>query len=118
MCSRMPGTRSVHGTADRTPVTIDRAAADGSPDGHSPDGLRARYEPVAFVRRFVESGKPVLTLCHAPRLRITAQVLPGRTSVAPDDQERRAEYIDREVVIDGNRVSSRRPDDIAAFIEA
>ncbi|HOI14061.1 MAG TPA: DJ-1/PfpI family protein, partial [Methanoculleus sp.] len=70
-----------------------------------------------------ESGKPVLAICHAPQLLITAQVLRGRKitgwkSVAQDIKNAGAEYVDQEVVIDGNLVSSRQPDDIPAFIEA
>jgi len=123
---------TVHGKADRTPVAIDRAASDVSvddfdalfiPGGYSPDKLRAHDAPVEFVRAFVESGKPVLAICHAPQLLINAQVLRGRKitgwkSVAQDIRNAGAEYIDREVVVDGNLVSSRKPDDIPAFIEA
>ncbi len=122
----------VHGKKEQTPVTIDRAASDVSaddfdalfiPGGYSPDKLRAHDAPVEFVRAFVQSGKPVLAICHAPQLLITAQVLEGRKitgwkSVAQDIRNAGAEYIDREVVIDGNLVSSRNPDDIPAFIEA
>lgn len=123
---------TVHGKKDRTPVTIDRAASGVSaddfdalfiPGGYSPDKLRAHDAPVEFVRAFVESGKPVLAICHAPQLMITAQVLRGRKitgwkSVAQDIRNAGADYIDREVVVDGNLVSSRQPDDIPAFIEA
>ncbi len=123
---------TVHGKKEQTPVTIDRAASDVSPDdfdalfipgGYSPDKLRAHDAPVEFVRRFVESGKPVLSICHAPQLLITAQVLEGRKiagwkSVAQDIRNAGAEYVDREVVVDGNIVSSRQPGDIPAFIEA
>lgn len=123
---------TVHGKKDQTPVRIDRAVSDVSPDdfdalfipgGYSPDKLRAHDVPVEFVRRFVQSGKPVLAICHAPQLLITAQVLRGRKitgwkSVAQDIKNAGAEYVDQEVVIDGNLVSSRQPDDIPAFIEA
>ncbi len=123
---------TVHGKKEQTPVTIDRAASDISaddfdalfiPGGYSPDKLRAHDAPVEFVRAFMQSGKPVLAICHAPQLLITAQVLEGRKitgwkSVAQDIKNAGAEYIDREVVVDGNLVSSRRPDDIPAFIEA
>ncbi|WP_214020152.1 type 1 glutamine amidotransferase domain-containing protein [Methanoculleus sp.] len=123
---------TVHGKKEQTPVKIDRAASDVSaddfdalfiPGGYSPDKLRAHDAPVEFVRRFVESGKPVLAICHAPQLLITAQVLEGRKitgwkSVIQDIKNAGAEYIDREVAIDGNLVSSRNPDDIPAFIEA
>jgi len=75
------------------------------------------------VRRFVESGKPVLSICHAPQLLITAQVLEGRKvtgwkSIIQDIRNAGAEYVDREVVVDGNLVSSRKPEDIPAFIAA
>ncbi len=65
----------------------------------------------------------MFTICHAPQLLITAQVLEGRTitgwkSIAQDIRNAGAEYIDQEVVVDGNLVSSRNPADIPAFIEA
>lgn len=123
---------TVHGKKEQTPVTIDRSVSDVSvddfdalfiPGGYSPDKLRAHDAPVEFVRQFVKSGKPVLAICHAPQLLITAQVLEGRKitgwkSVAQDIKNAGAEYIDREVVVDGNLVSSRKPDDIPAFIKA
>lgn len=123
---------TVHGKKEKTPVTIDQAASDVSidefdalfiPGGYSPDKLRAHDAPVVFVREFAESGKPMFTICHAPQLLITAQVLEGRTitgwkSVAQDIRNAGAEYVDREVVVDGNLVSSRNPADIPAFVEA
>lgn len=123
---------TVHGKKEQTPVTIDRAASDVSPDefdalfipgGYSPDKLRAHDAPVEFVRRFVESDKPVFAICHAPQLLITAQVIRGRKitgwkSIIQDIKNAGAEYIDRDVVADRNLVSSRKPDDIPAFIEA
>jgi len=123
---------TVRGKQGQAEVRIDRAASEVSaddfdalfiPGGYSPDKLRAHDAPVEFVRTFVESGRPVLAICHAPQLLITAQVIEGRKitgwkSVAQDIRNAGAEYIDREVVVDGNLVSSRKPDDIPAFIEA
>jgi len=76
-----------------------------------------------FTKEFVESGKPVFAICHAPQLLITADVIRGRTitgwkSVIQDIKNAGAEFIDREVVEDGNLVSSRSPGDLPAFIEA
>ncbi len=93
------------------------------PGGYSPDRLRTDEDAVVFVRDFVNSGKPVFAICHAPQLLITAQVLRGRKvagwkSIIQDIRNAGAEFIDREVVEDGNLVSSRGPDDIPAFIEA
>jgi protease I len=90
------------------------------PGGYSPDHLRAYPEPVALVKSFVESGKPVFAICHAPQLLISAQVLKGRKitgwkSIIQDIKNAGAEFIDQEVVEDGNIISSRFPDDIPAF---
>jgi len=100
----------------RPPLTyrLDEFDALFIPGGYSPDKLRAHDAPVVFVREFAESGKPMFTICHAPQLLITAQVLEGRTitgwkSVAQDIRNAGAEYVDREVVVDGNLVSSRNP---------
>ncbi len=124
--------KTVFGKKGEAEVTIDRAVSDVSvddfdalfiPGGYSPDKLRAHDAPVDFVREFVESGKPVLLICHAPQLLITAQALSGRRitgwkSVAQDIRNAGAEYIDQEVVVDGNLISSRDPDDIPAFVRA
>ena len=71
----------------------------------------------------MESGKPVFAICHAPQLLITADVLKGKKvtgykSIIQDIKNAGAEFIDQQVVIDGNLVSSRNPSDIPAFIEA
>ena len=113
-----------------TQVTIDKAVGDVSPTdfdallipgGYSPDHLRAHPEPVAFVREFAESGKPVFFICHGGQLLITADVLKGRKatgwkSIAQDLINAGADYRDEEVVVDENFVSSRQPSDLDAFI--
>ncbi|MEN6343265.1 MAG: type 1 glutamine amidotransferase domain-containing protein [Methanospirillum sp.] len=115
-----------------TPVRIERAVRDVTvdefdvlfiPGGHSPDDLRIDPAAVEFVKKFVESGKPVLAICHAPQLLINARVLKGRRiagwpSLRVDIENAGAEYVDEPVVEDGNIVSSRKPEDIPAFIEA
>lgn len=93
------------------------------PGGFSPDKLRAHKEPVDFARGFFNSGKPVFAICHGPQLLITAEVLKGRKltgwkSLAVDIRNAGAEYIDKEVVVDGNLVTSRQPSDIPAFSKA
>jgi protease I len=85
--------------------------------------LRANADAVRFAKEFVESGKPVFAICHAPQLLITAQVLQGRRitgwkSIVQDIKNAGAEFIDAEVVEDGNLISSRSPQDIPAFIRA
>ena len=123
---------TVKGKKAGTPVKIDEAVKDVSvddfdalfiPGGYSPDKLRVDDHAVTFVRAFVESGKPVFAICHAPQLLITAQVLEGRKitgwkSIVQDIKNAGAEFIDHEVVEDGNIISSRHPGDIPAFIKA
>lgn len=123
---------AVKGKKEGTVVKIDRAAKDASvkdfdalliPGGFSPDQLRVDEDVVNFTREFVNSGKPVFAICHGPQLLITAQVLQGRKitgwkSIIQDLKNAGAEFLDREVVIDRNLVSSRHPGDLPAFIEA
>jgi protease I len=124
--------QTVKGKKEGTPVLVDQAVKDVSvdafdalliPGGYSPDRLRADDDAVRFAKEFVESGKPVFAICHAPQLLITAQVLKGRKitgwrSIIQDIKNAGAEFIDQEVVEDGNLISSRSPQDIPAFIRA
>ena len=73
--------------------------------------------------KFVESNKPVFAICHAPQLFITAKVIEGRNvagwkSIIVDIENAGGNYTDKEVVEDGNIITSRGPQDIPAFIEA
>ena len=124
--------KTVRGKKKGTAVTVDHAVQDVSvdgfdalliPGGYSPDMLRANDDAVRFVREFLASGKPVFAICHAPQLLVTAQVLKGRRitgwkSVIQDIKNAGAEFIDEEVVEDGNLISSRSPADLPAFIQA
>ena len=124
--------KTVTGKKEGTPVTVDRSVGDVSvddfdalliPGGYSPDKLRVDPDAVAFAGEFVKSGKPVFSICHAPQLLITADVLRGRkitgyTSIVQDIKNAGADFVDAEVVVDGNLVSSRHPGDLPAFIEA
>jgi protease I len=93
------------------------------PGGYSPDKLRVDDDAVDFVREFMHKDKPVFTICHGPQILITAKALEGRTltgwkSIAQDIIYAGGNFVDREVVVDGNLVSSRSPRDLPAFIEA
>ena len=86
----------------------------------NPDNLRTHEDAVAFARRFVESGKPVAVICHGPWTLVEADVVRGRTltswpSLKTDLENAGATWVDEEVVVDGNLVSSRKPDDLKAF---
>lgn len=89
----------------------------------NPDKLRMDEDAVRFVREFVESGKPVGVICHGPWTLAEADVLDGRRiaswpSIRTDLRRAGAEVVDEEVVIDGNLISSRNPDDLPAFCDA
>jgi protease I len=86
----------------------------------NPDHLRMNPKAVEFVRHFFDSGKPVAAICHAPWTLIEANVVRGRKiaswpSLKTDLRNAGAEWVDEEVVRDGNLVTSRKPDDIPAF---
>ena len=88
----------------------------------NPDALRMDEDAVAFVKEFVESGKPVAAICHASWTLIEADVVRGKRltswpSLQTDLRNAGAEWVDEEVVVDGNLVTSRNPDDLPAFNE-
>ncbi len=93
------------------------------PGGYAPDYLRRSPELVRFVREMSEGGKPVAAICHGPWMLCSARVVRGRrvTSVAAirDDLENAgAVWVDEPVVVDGNLVTSRVPQDLPLFIKA
>jgi protease I len=113
--------------------TVDRLVAEASVDDYdalllpggtvNPDKLRIDDTAVEFVRAFVDSGKPVATICHGPWTLVEAGVVGGRTltsypSVRTDLRNAGATVVDEKIVIDGNLISSRSPDDLPAFCHA
>jgi deglycase len=86
----------------------------------NPDSLRLDERVVEFVRRFFDTQKPVAAICHGPWTLIEAQVVKGRTmtswpSLKTDLKNAGANWVDREVVVDGRLVTSRKPDDLPVF---
>jgi protease I len=86
----------------------------------NPDKLRRDPKAIQFVHDFVESGKPVAAICHGPQLLIDAEVVKGKimtsfSSIKKDLQNAGANWVDQEVVIDENLITSREPADIEAF---
>jgi protease I len=89
------------------------------PGGHSPDALRADDRAVEFVRRFRD--KPIFAICHGPQLLITAEMVRDRTMTAwktiqVDLRNAGAKVVDKDAVVDRNLVTSRKPDDLEAFV--
>ena len=86
----------------------------------NPDHLRQDVAAVGFVKSFFTAEKPVSAICHAPWLLIEADVVEGRTltswpSLRTDLLNAGAHWVDKEVVVDGNLTTSRKPDDLPAF---
>jgi protease I len=86
----------------------------------NPDKLRMIPAAVQFVRAFFDAGKPVAAICHGPWMIVEADKARGRRmtswpSVRTDLRNAGAEVVDQEAVVDGNLVTSRKPDDIPAF---
>jgi len=84
------------------------------------DELRAEPAAVAFAKAFFDDDKPVAAICHAFWTLVESGVLAGRTltswpSIQTDIRNAGGTWVDREVVVDGNFISSRKPDDIPAF---
>ena len=108
---------------DRTVAGADAGEYDGLvlPGGvANPDFLRTDEDAVAFIRGFFEQDKPVAVICHGPWTLVEADVLRGRKitswpSLQTDIRNAGGNWVDEEVVVDERLVSSRKPDDLAAF---
>jgi len=93
------------------------------PGGYAPDYMRRSPALVTFVREMAEAGKPVAAICHGGWMLCSARVVKGKkvTSVGAirDDLENAgATWEDKEVVRDGNLITSRVPSDLPAFLRA
>lgn len=124
--------KRIEGKKQRERVTIERAAHEVSaadfdalviPGGYSPDHLRASLPMVKLTRDMFLAEKPVAAVCHGPWMLVEADVLDGKTvtswhSIRTDLINAGARWVDREVVEDGNLVTSRKPGDLEAFSAA
>jgi protease I len=114
-----------HFTVEATADDVDPGDFDALvvPGGYSPDKLRTDPGVVALVAKVAGEGKPVAAICHAGSLLIEADVVDGRTvtswpSIRTDLENAGARWEDREVVEDGNLITSRKPADLDAFCDA
>jgi protease I len=124
--------RQLTGKRGEEKVTTDVAVADLSadqvdavviPGGYSPDHLRTDIKMVGLTREVYLRGKPLAAVCHAPWMLVEADVADGHTvtswpSIKTDLINAGARWVDREVVEDGNLITSRKPDDLNAFCDA
>ena len=112
---------------------VDTTVGDADPDDYAAlvlpggvingDFVRADTDAVAFVKAFFDAGKPVAAICHAPWVLAEADVVRGRRmtswpSLQTDLRNAGAKWVDEEVVVDGSLVTSRKPDDLDAFVAA
>lgn len=113
-------------TPDITLDEVDVEAYDALllPGGvANPDTLRLQPRVIEIIRGFAQADKTIAAICHAPWLLIEADVVEGKRatswpSLRTDLKNAGANVVDEEVVVDGNLITSRKPDDIPAFNEA
>jgi protease I len=91
------------------------------PGGFAPDYLRRSTEVLEFVAAMDKDGKPIGSICHAAWVLCSAGILKGRQAtcffaIKDDVINAGAKYLDQEVVVDRNLVTSRKPDDLPAFM--
>ena len=117
------------GKTIRPDLTVDQASADDFdalilPGGvRNPDMLRLHGNVIDLIRDFARQGKPVAAICHGPWLLVEADLLRGRKatswpSIRTDLRNAGADVVDEAVVVGGNIITSRKPDDVEAFTNA
>ena len=104
-------------------VTASQFAAVVIPGGFCPDYIRRSEAMLKLVRDMHEAKKPVAAICHGPWVLCSTTALKGRKAtcfhaIKDDVINAGATYVDEEVVIDGNVITSRTPDDLPAFVRA
>ena len=124
--------QQLEGDKGKVIATTEKAISEVKPDefdalfipgGHSPDKLRIDKTIVDFAKTMIESNKPVFAICHGPQILLTAGYhkyykLTAWPTVQDDLKKAQAkEVVDQEVCVDRNLVTSRKPDDIPAFVQ-
>jgi protease I len=93
------------------------------PGGYAPDHMRRHPKMVGIVKDLYEGGKVVAAICHAGWMLASANILEGKKmtsffAIKDDMVNAGANWVDEEVVVDGNLITSRTPDDLPAFMRA
>jgi protease I len=117
------------GESVKVDATLDEVEAEDFdalllPGGQmNPDKLRMEERVIELVEDFDDADKPIAAICHGPWLLVEADIIDGRTvtgwpSIRTDLANAGADVVDQEVVVDGNLITSRKPEDIPAFSRA
>lgn len=117
------------GDSVKVDLTLDAVSAEDYdalllPGGQmNPDILRMNDDAIDLINDFDDAGKTIAAICHAPWLLAEADILDGRTvtgwpSIHTDLANAGADVVNQEVAIDGNFITSRKPEDIPAFAQA
>lgn len=109
--------------ADASGVKAEDFDAVVIPGGMAPDRMRRHHSMVELVRELNAAGKPVAWICHGGWMAVSADIIRGKratsfVSIRDDMINAGADWVDEEVVVDGNLISSRVPDDLPAFCRA
>jgi protease I len=111
-------------------VSVDRALDKANPEDYvavvlpggalNADAMRMNREMQDFIRAMDDAHKPMAIICHAPWELVSAGLARGRTmtswpTLQDDIRNAGGQWVDREVVVDGNLITSRKPDDLPAF---
>jgi protease I len=121
--------KKITGKKGKVTITTDASIDEVSPDrfdalvipgGYSPDKIRTNSTMVEFTRAIAQAGRPVAAICHAGWMLAEADLVDGKTvtsfpSIKTDLINAGANWVDQEVVEDGNIITSRKPDDLEAF---
>jgi protease I len=113
------------------PARSDKAARDVSaddfdmlviPGGYAPDHIRRCEAMIRLTSAMAEQGKPIAAICHGPWVLCSTQALKGRKAtcffaIKDDVINAGGKYVDAEVMRDGNIITSRKPDDLPAFMQ-
>ena len=127
-----PGSAKEHHGKYGYPVAVDQAISEVNvegfdavvvPGGYAPDRMRRHAGMVAFIREMARRGKVVAAICHGPWMLASAEVVAGKNvtcffAIKDDLVHAGATYTDAEVVVDGNLITSRKPADLPAFLDA
>lgn len=117
--------KSKEGFPAKADISMDDAKASDFdavivPGGYAPDHMRRHQPMLKLVREAFQQGKVVASICHAGWVPISAGIVKGKTmtcvsAIKDDIINAGATYVDKEVVVDGNLISSRTPPDLPAF---